>query len=99
MVTIHDLKARHRGHPFVHGGVVQARPWLESNRSVSNFDCEKGYNNAFNLNPCLSELAPLQHGAGWPADGVAGARGSGERGGGGGAPGGGVASRSTVLHK
>ena len=28
----------------------------------SNFDCEKGHNSAFNLNPCFSELAPLHSG-------------------------------------
>ena len=41
------------------GAEVQSRPGLESAR-FQKFECEKD-NSAFNLNPLVSELAPLQN--------------------------------------
>ena len=44
------------------GEAAQADPGLKAPPGFQSVDCEKGHNNAFNLNLVLSELVPLRRG-------------------------------------
>ena len=58
--------ARKEREKLIEAGRCKLDPGFESTPGFkSSFDCEKdSTNSAFNLNPCLSELAPLHRGQG-----------------------------------